>query len=125
MTNYYTSCNLFDMWGGECDPSMQSALDAARGVTSQPCHIPHHDIVVPPGPFEFVQDSKDKLFLSYMSPYTNDELKGLNRTHLLYYSGKIGAAGSLFQAQSSIVFTIHMPCRFAQARASSPDTAVV
>ena len=83
------TCDLFETWGAACDPVMQTALGAIHGDLQQGCHIPHQDVIVPPAPFEFVPDVA--FFVSYPSPYTNDELKGINRTIKLYYSGKIGA----------------------------------
>jgi hypothetical protein len=84
---YFEPCDLLTTWGAECDASMELGLGLLKGHVQQGCHLPAQDIVVPPGPFEFVKGSG---FESFKSPYTNDELKGLNRTNLLYYSGKIG-----------------------------------
>ena len=78
-----TPCNLFKKWGGECDYHLMAAKAATIGpIQRPPCHIPGQDIVVPPTPFE---DFKN----SHPSPYIGDTLKGLNRSAIFYYSGKI------------------------------------
>ena len=41
-------CNLFDTWGGACDPVMNAARGAINGNLPYGCHLPHQDIVVPP-----------------------------------------------------------------------------
>jgi hypothetical protein len=45
-------CNLFEQWGGECDPVMKAALAMIKGEDPRGCHLPHQDIVVPPSPYE-------------------------------------------------------------------------
>ena len=43
---------------------------------------------MPPSPYEWVDGAPAGA--DFRSPYTNAELRGLNRTNKLYYSGKIG-----------------------------------
>ncbi len=79
-------CDLFSTWGGDCDQSLQMALVGLGHKTLTGCYLPRQDIVVPPSMYEFYEaGGKD-----YRSPYTNEDLRGLERSSKLYYAGNIG-----------------------------------
>ncbi|KAG1678020.1 hypothetical protein FOA52_000816 [Chlamydomonas sp. UWO 241] len=82
-------CNLDEVWGAHCDDEMivSEAAMFGRPVIQDACHLPGQDIVVPPSTYEF-HPGKPHTWTAG-TPYLNDSLKGLPRTDMLFYSGKI------------------------------------
>jgi hypothetical protein len=102
-----TKCGLLDNWGARCDPLLNAALASISASSPSEhappftaCHIPYHDIIVPPTPYE-IEDLKQRVEAlipqRYESPYFNEELKKLsqNRDFMLYYAGKIGGCSPI------------------------------
>ena len=91
------NCNLLDRWGAECDPTMRMAQVALSAEPYGkdgwfPCHIPGQDIVVPATFAEAyvpTPDGRHQHTKKVRTPYLHDDLKGLPRDKLLFYSGKI------------------------------------
>ena len=76
------------MWGGQCDPAISASLGAINGSLAPGCFLPHQDIIVPPAMYEW----NNVTAWTFLTPYLNEELRGINRTHKLFYSGHIGGS---------------------------------
>ena len=83
-------CDVSSMWGDGCDEEMmlaEAAIARKPIEVSRKCHLPLQDIIVPPTCYE---PAPDKVGTHHFkTPYLNPELRGINRSIILSYSGKI------------------------------------
>jgi hypothetical protein len=87
---FFGQCDLSRFWGGACDEEMTLGEASIRKTPidfSRRCFISGQDIVVPPTCFE--PHPYKPSTLKFKTPFLNPELRSLNRSIVLEYSGGI------------------------------------
>lgn len=87
---FFGQCDLSRFWGGICDEEMtlgESAILKQPVDFSRRCYFSGQDIVVPPTCFE-PHPHKPSTY-KFKTPFLNPELRSLNRSIILEYSGGI------------------------------------